>query len=513
MSSLPDRRRFLLGCAGTVVLGVAPRRALPLTRQPFTLGVASGYPSPQGIALWTRLAPEPLAPGGGLDPVPIEVRWEIATDEHFGHVCDSGRALALPAWAHSVHVESERLAPDREYCYRFHAAGATSPTGCFRTAPAPQALPAALRLALVSCQQYEQGWYAAYRHLVQDAPALVLHVGDYIYESSWGDNLVRRHEGPEPVTLEQYRARYACYKLDADLQAAHAACAWVLTWDDHEVDNDYANLASEELVPPDVMRARRLAAYRAYYEHQPLRRAMRPHGHGLALHTRFDYGRLARFHVLDTRQFRSVQPCPPAGEGGAASIPDCPERHAESATMLGAAQERWLAAGLRARDTRWHFIAQTTRMAAGDSAPGPDLSFYSDAWDGYTAARRRLLGAVRDARVANPVVLGGDVHSFWVNDLKLDDAPADAPALATEFVTTSVTSQPPPEEMVQNVVRESPHVRFGTGAYRGYLRLDLRPSRLTADLRALDDVKRVDSGCRTLGSWSVAAGRPGAERA
>ncbi len=397
---MTTRRDFLhgllLGGASLASTRVWATSGFP--NYPFTLGVASGYPSPDGIALWTRLAPEPLAPGGGLDPRTYRVQWEIADDEGFGRIVDEGVAYATPEWAHAVHVETARLAPARTYWYRFHAGDATSPTGRFRTAPARDAEPGRLRFAFASCQQYEQGYYAAYRHMLADELELVVHLGDYIYESSWGEALVRRHEGPEPVTLEQYRARHACYRLDPDLQAAHAACAWLFTWDDHEVDNDYAASLSQDEDVRRWMLARRAMAYRAYFEHLPLRRAMTPLGPDLRLHARVPWGKLAAFTMLDTRQYKSPQPCPKPGRAGSNMIEDCAARANPAATMLGDAQERWLAAGLAAGVAQWNLLGQTTLMGQADSKAGPGQMFYSDAWDGYPAARRRLLQTLVDTR-------------------------------------------------------------------------------------------------------------------
>ena len=512
---MTKRRNFLRGLllGGASLMSARPRAAPDFPDYPFTLGVASGYPSPDGIALWTRLAPDPLAPGGGLDPRTYRVRWEIAADEGFGRIVDEGLAFATPEWAHAVHVETARLAPARAYWYRFHAGDATSPVGRFRTAPALDAEHGRLRFAFASCQQYEQGYYAAYRHMLEDDLDLVVHLGDYIYESSWGERLVRRHEGPEPVTLEQYRARHACYRLDPDLQAAHAACAWLFTWDDHEVENDYAGSLSENRDDPRWMLARRAAAYRAYFEHLPLRRAMTPLGPDLRLHARVPWGRLAEFSMLDTRQHRSPQPCPRAGRAGSNMIEHCPARDDPAASVLGDTQEQWLAAGLAAGRARCNLLGQTTRMAPADNLAGPGELLYSDSWDGYPAARRRLLDMLAATRAANPVVIGGDVHSFWVNDLKPDFGREDAPVVASEFVTTSVTSQPPPEDAIQTAAKEGAHVHFATGLHRGYVRMTLTPRQLTADLRALDDAKRRDAACTTLSTWVVEDGKPGARRA
>ena len=412
---MTTRRRFLSLASAAALMGLPPVRAAARTtlpQNPFTLGVASGYPLPNGIALWTRLAPEPLAPDGGMPGEAFPVRWEVAEDVRFQRIAASGDAWAEPAWGHSVHAEPTGLEPGREYWYRFHAAGATSSIGRTRTAPALDATPTSLRFAFMSCQHYEQGHYAAYRQVAADAPDLVLHLGDYIYESSWGTNPVRRHAGPEPVTLSDYRARYAQYKTDPLLQAAHAASPWAVVWDDHEVENDYANDRSENLDDPAWFLQRRAAAYQAWYEHMPARRSMVPFGPALQLFGRLTFGSLAQFNLLDGRQYRTPQPCPKPGRGGANSLEDCAARLDPASTMLGARQEAWLAAGLAASKAKWNLLAQQTLMAQADSKAGPGQRFFSDSWDGYPAARERLMKDFENTRVTNPVVLGGDVHSF-----------------------------------------------------------------------------------------------------
>ena len=314
---------------------------------PFTLGVASGSPSASGVVLWTRLAPDPLH-GGGMDPVLVALRWEVASDERFASVVAFGSIDALPGRFHSVHVGVEGLRPDRWYWYRFSAGSEVSPIGRTRTLPAARTAVRQWRVGLGSCQQYEQGYFSAHRHLRDEDLDLMVFVGDYIYESSRGNNLVRRHAAPEPRTLDDYRNRHAQYKTDPDLQLLHAAVPWLVTWDDHEVDNDYAGDQSEDLDPAFV--ARRSAAHQAYFEHMPLRDAARPHGSTMLLYARYDVGTLARFHLLDGRQYRSAQACPRSGRGGANVVGDtCRALFDERRTMLGAEQERWLADGLRRR--------------------------------------------------------------------------------------------------------------------------------------------------------------------
>ncbi|MSQ67504.1 MAG: twin-arginine translocation signal domain-containing protein [Gammaproteobacteria bacterium] len=510
--AIPERRRFLQGLAALGAAGALPRlRAQPLvTAQTFTLGVASGYPSPSGVVLWTRLAPLPYAPGGGMPPVVVPVRWEVAEDAGFKKMAASGVAYAEPAWGHSVHVEVRTLAPAREYWYRFHAGAASSPVGRTRTAPRLGAKVDQLRFAFASCQQFEQGYYGAYRHLAAETLDLVIHLGDYIYESSWGERPVRPHEGPTPVTLEDYRARYACYKQDESLQAAHAACPWLMVWDDHEVENDYADDRSQNADAPRWFLARRAAAYQAWYEHMPVPRSMVPFGPDLRLYTSVNFGRLVDFKLLDDRQYRSPQPCPKPGRGGGNVIKNCAARLDPAATLLGARQEAWLGAGLAASKTHWNILAQQTLMAQSDSLAGPGQRFYADGWDGYPAARERLFQQLAAGQVANPVVIGGNVHSFWVADLKRDFNRPESATISTEFVGGSITSHPPSAAVLAAAQAEGPHIHLATGAYHGYVRLTLTPQRLTADLRGVADIRDPHTGITTFSSWVVAAGRPGA---
>ncbi len=479
---------------------------------PFALGVASGAPLPDGVALWTRLAPAPLNEGV-LPPAAIEVRWEIARDEGFRDMVRTGRALAEPRHAHSVHVEVAGLEPARWYWYRFMAGDAVSPIGRTRTAPAVGAMPDRLRFAFASCQQYEQGYFAAHRHMAAEDLDLVVFLGDYIYESSWGRNHVRKHEGPEPYTLEQYRNRYARYKSDPDLQRCHAAFPWLVTWDDHEVDNDYANDRSEDL-DPDFL-ARRTAAYQAYWEHMPLRRGAMPAGPRMQLYGRHDFGGLVQFHVLDGRQYRDHQACPKPARGGSNVIDDasCPSRRDSTRTMLGAEQERWLYAGFSASRARWNIVAQQTLMAQVDRKPGPDRQFWTDGWDGYPAARARLLQSIADSKPANPLVIGGDVHFSCIADLKIDFDDHGAAAIATEFCGTSITSQGPAQARLDALRADNPHVRFASSEKRGYAVMDLSEKRCLTKLRTIDNEKEAASAVSTSAAFIVDNGRAGAEPA
>jgi alkaline phosphatase D len=505
-------RRTIVG-AGIGVAGIgllrpfAARAAEPrFDTDPFTLGVASGYPEPNAVVLWTRLAPEPLAPGGGMPDAPVEVAWEVAADEGFRAVARSGTTYATPDWAHSVHVEVTGLLPERDYWYRFTSGGARSVVGRTRTAAARGTTPARLTLALASCQHYEQGYYAAYRALAADAPDLVVHVGDYIYEGR-GTSRVRTHDAPECHTLDDYRQRYAIYKSDALLQAAHATSPWMLVSDDHEVANDYAADNSGQDDPPELFLARRAAAYRAYYEHQPLPRRCVPFGPHQRLYTSRACGELLSLHMLDGRQYRSLQACRPG-----ANVEPCAELYAQQRTMLGAAQERWLETTLGTSRTRWNLLGQQTLLAHFDqSGPGP-ASYWADGWNGYPAARARLVDVLVTRKPANPVVLSGDIHAFLVNDVtQRADDPGSA-VVATELVTTSISSQGPPQQSFDAWRAENANVRLARSDHRGYVRLTVEPERLHADLVAVDDVTREDSPTHVLASFDVEAGKPGVVR-
>jgi len=475
------------------------------TDDPFRLGVASGLPSADGVVLWTRLAPHPTAQRGGVEGGAVRVRWEVWPDEG-GAPLRAGIAAAEPDWAHTVRVALRGLEPGRAYRYRFASGDAVGPIGRFRTAPAPGA-GERLRLVFASCQQYEQGWYAAWRHAADDAPDLVAFLGDYVYESSWGRAHVRRHDPGVPTTLDAYRRRHALYRGDADLQAAHAACAWVPTWDDHEVDNDYAGDLSQRGDPPAVFRARRAAAYRAWFEHMPLPWSMAPEGPSMRIFGHVDWGGLVRIHVLDDRQHRSPQACQPDGRAGSRVVgPDCVARLDPARTMLGSEQEAWLGRSLHASRARWNLLAQQTLVGRCDRRAGPGEGWWTDGWDGYPAARRRLLESVRASGAANPLALGGDVHAFYAGELHVDFDRPDATPTMLEFVGGSISSQGPSQAMLDAQRAENPNLRWAAGGVRGYARLDLTRERASVALRGIDDVTDPASGCRTLKTFELRAG-------
>ena len=310
-----DRRQFLKYMAAVSAIPFSSCRTTSpvITRPqfedyPFKLSVASGDPEPDGVVLWTRLAPLPLD-GGGMPSEPIETFWEVANDEAFSDIVQKGTAHAIPQLGHSVHVEVSGLKPAHSYFYRFHAGNYTSPVGRTRTAPAMNSMPKRMRFAFTSCQHYESGYFNSYPHIVEEDLDLIIHLGDYIYEYGGVDNRPRKHLGGEIETLDEYRTRYAQYRLDGMLADAHRLFPWLVTWDDHEFDNNYANLVSEQDgISPEKFLARRMNAYQAYYEFMPLRKRSFPQGPHMKLYRDCQYGRLANFHVLDTRQYRTDQP-------------------------------------------------------------------------------------------------------------------------------------------------------------------------------------------------------------
>jgi alkaline phosphatase D len=505
-----SRRSLLLG--GLALSGLPLMRGhaqtagpAPADASPFTLGVASGDPTPDGVVLWTRLAPDPLR-GGGMSPAPVEVRWEIALDDRMARIVREGRVSATSEWGHSVHVEADGLEPDRWYWYRFRTGNTESPIGRTRTLPRRGAAVDRLRFAFCSCQHYENGYFTAYRHMAGEDLDLVFHLGDYIYEYRGTPGRTREHVGGEILTLDDYRTRYAQYKSDPDLQAAHAAFPWIVTWDDHEVDNNYSGDISERTDPRDLFLLRRAAAYQAYYEHMPLRRASIPAGPALQLYRGLGYGALASFFVLDTRQYRTDQPC---GDGSKAP---CEGVRDPAATLMGRDQSRWLLDGLDRSRVTWNVVPQQVMMARVDQLAGPDERYSMDQWSAYEAERTRLLEFLRDRRPANPIVLTGDIHSNWVNDLKVNFADAQSPAVATEFVGTSISSGGDGVDLparAPGILAENPFVKFHN-TQRGYVSCEMTPKTLRARYQIVDYVSRPGAPLKTRATFVVEDGKPGA---
>jgi alkaline phosphatase D len=505
-----QRRAFLLQTGSALSLTFASGNGIwaqSAGADPFTLGVASGDPLPDSVVLWTRLARDPLH-GGGMPRQNIEVEWQVASDDSMRQVVRRGKTLASPDLGHSVHVDVRGLEPGRWYWYQFKAGTELSPIGRTRTAAAANRPLERLRFAFASCQHYEQGYFNAYQHMAEQELDLVIHLGDYIYEGPAMPQRVRRHNSAEIVSLDDYRNRYALYRSDPHLRRAHAMFPWIVTWDDHEVDNNYAGASPEDGQTREQFLERRANAYQAYYEHMPLRRTSLPRGSSLQLYRRFAFGDLAEFSVLDTRQYRTDQPC---GDGNKAL---CPAALSPNGVMLGAEQEAWLTAGLTRSRSRWNVLAQQVMMARVDRMAGPGAIYAMDQWGGYEVARNRLLGFLHERKIPNPVVLTGDIHSHWVADLKTDFSDEKSPVVGTEFVGTSITSGGDGGESnpaVEAYLPENPHVKYYSNQ-RGYVSCTVTPARWHADYIVVPAVSRENVTARTARTFVVESGKPGAQR-
>jgi alkaline phosphatase D len=478
----------------------------------FPWGVASGAPLAGGVVLWTRLA----GLGGEALAGPVAVSWWVWPAGQPQQVVAQGRVTPSAEWGYAVHAEVSGLQSDQWYEYRFSVEGVQSAVGRTRTLPAPGSQTAHWRLAYASCQRWEDGHYAAYRHMRADAPDMVVFLGDYIYEyASRRPNVaVRTHSLRHARSLNDYRARYALYRSDPDLQAMHAACPWLVTWDDHEVENNYAALLSTEGTPD--LTAQRLAAYQAFYEFMPIRRSawqrglasMRA-GEPLRIHQRVDLGQLASIHLLDNRQYREPPLCVDKPSEKLSRV--CMAEPSGQRSMLGLEQEAWLAQGLQASAAmgqRWNVLAQQTCFSPRNVAHGAGQRFSTDSWDGYPEARQRLLDALVASRAQNPVFLGGDIHQNWVAHVHAKPYDLRSPVVASEFVGTSISSNGAEQSVTDRRVAQNPHCLLGDSAHRGYGLVDMSPTSFDVRLRVLADVKDPESTVRDLARFRVRAGRP-----
>ena len=485
------RREFLtvssrLG-AGSVLLSQFPRKlwAKPVfTSYPFTLGVASGDPAPDGVVLWTRLAPDPLG-DGGMPMNAVQLNWELGSDKQMMNLVQRGTAIAYAELGHSVHVEVEGLQPGRDYWYRFVVNGIASPVGRTRTAPAKDAIMDQLKLGICGCNHYEQGFFTAYRYMAEEQFDAIFHTGDYIYEYAPYDGKsarVREHIGCETFTVQDYRKRYALYKLDPDLQAAHASAPFITTWDDHEIDNDWASQFSETNTPPEVFGLRRAAAFQAYYEAMPLRKSSFPRASHLQLFRQIQFGNLASFNVLDTRQYRSRQAC--------RTKAICNDFTDADRSMLGARQEQWLQNNLARNECRWQVLVQQVPLFGREPSDQQQNRHVMDKWSGYPAARERLVSGFADNSSGNVVILSGDIHSHWAADVPRRMAEPDGPSVAVELTTTSVSSGGDGSvtaDYWSAIKADHPHVRYHSNR-RGYLSCQVTHEAWQADYMTLDSV-------------------------
>ena len=509
-------RRTLLrtggsAAAGIVLLGhtATAKAAPPFSGYPFTLGVASGDPTPNGIVLWTRLAPKPLE-GGGLPQEVFGVRYEVAADENFSRIVRRGAIDALPDEAHTVHAEIGGLQPETPYWYRFRFGPVESPVGRTRTAPPPDST-AAMRFAYASCQNYTNGLYGAYWDMARQDLDLVVHLGDYIYEGAGLPG--ERAHAPAGVlmTLNDYRTRHAQYKTDLDLQAAHAAFPWLMTWDDHEFANNYADLDLDPNQPLETVAERRAAAYLAYWEHAPLARARKPVGKDMPLFRRLSWGALATFHVLDTRQHRSDQiaQCAPAQQQPSGY---CPAALEPSRSILGETQRTWLFDGLRAQGgTGWNVLANQVAFAPFYRVEQGARRFSVDAWDGYPLERQSVLDFLGENGLRNMVVITGDAHVSSVRNVPPSFEARDGIPVATEFIGTSISSDGNPDPRRTRLRDDPLNPQFiWQNNERGYVRVDLEPGSWTTEFRRQLDVHQTGVAATPIARFVVEHGNPGA---
>ncbi|WP_052071791.1 alkaline phosphatase D family protein [Sphingopyxis sp. MWB1] len=522
---MPIDRRGLIKSAGTLAIfaGLSSRAVLArsLGDYPFTLGVASGDPHPDGFVLWTRLAPKPLEPGSGMPRVSVPVQWQVAEDDRFEHVVRSGEQMARPELGHSVHAEVQGLAPARRYWYRFLAGGEASPVGTVRSAPAAGAAVDRLRIGVAGCQHYEAGYFTAYRYLSEE-PDLdaIFHYGDYIYEGRAGrscpkngtgePNCFRTHVGDELYSLDDYRRRYAQYKMDDDLQAAHAAAAFLSTWDDHEVDNNWAGDFDQDGTSPEIFALRRFAAMQAWYENMPVRRSQFPTPGGLRMHRRLDFGGLLRVHLLDTRQYRTDQYC------GSDEVAHCrPAIENQPSHMLGQQQEAWLAEGLTS-ETGWNLIAQQVMMMPfvyPESRAQGRINV--DSWSGYPDARGRLVEMITDRKLSNVIVAAGDVHKHHAGTVPIRAEDLDGPAAATEFVTSSISSGGDGSDIPagwERVPADNPHTQLMNDR-RGYQLFTIEKNIWQTDVVGLTKVSERNGAKRKIATLVTFPHKPGIQPA
>ncbi|MWA10536.1 alkaline phosphatase D family protein [Streptomyces sp. BA2] len=535
-SPAPSRRTVVKAAAATTAL--APLAAAPLAHAAegpaFHHGVASGDPLPDGVLLWTRVTPIPEAsPGSGKGP-DTEVSWEIAKDKGFTQIVGQGSLTARAATDHTVKADVRGLSPATTYYFRFSAGDTHSPVGRTRTTPAHEAAAPGVRFGVVSCANWEAGYFSAYRHLAARTELdAVLHLGDYVYEYPSGEYpaakyAVRQHEPRhEIVSLADYRTRHGAHKTDPDAQAMHAAHPLIAIWDDHEfADNTWSGGAVNHSPETEGDWARRMAAAKqAYFEWMPVR----PSTEG-TVYRRLRFGKLADLHLLDLRSFRSEQ----AGFGS--GDVDDPDR-----TITGRAQLDWLKAGLASSDASWKLVGTSVMISpvAFGSVPAhllepiaellglpkEGLAVNGDQWDGYTDDRKELISHLVDKAIRNTVFLTGDIHMAWANDVPVRAATyPGSPSAATEFVVTSVTS-----DNVDDMLHVAPHTLslVAVGAVKaanrhvkwldmdshGYGVLDVTAERSQMDYYVLSDRKDPKATSKWARSYRTLTGTQRVERA
>ncbi|EQB30115.1 alkaline phosphatase D family protein [Sphingobium ummariense] len=510
-----DRRQLLSIAAAAPLLGAPAilKAQSWFASYPFALGVTSGDPSPDGFVIWTKLAPRPFDPHGGMPMVPLPVKWEVASDDRFRTIVASGEATARPELGHSVHVEVSGLQPDRPYWYRFALGSDLSTRGRARTLPPPSASPQSLKFGVAGCQNYQDGYFTAFRHLArEDDLAFVYHYGDFIYEYAERgpdydkDGLpvaqVRQHIGQDCFDIADYRLRYAQYLSDYDLQAARARHTWFPTFDDHEVANNWVGDIDPKGAPADVFRLRRQAALQVWYEYMPVRAAMLPRD-GLItdIYREARYGDLLSIDFLDTRSFRTDQPCGDGFKTHCAGIDD------PKGQVISAQEEAWLLRNLSRKQAKWNCVAQQVMMMSLDRrryADEKEKIYNLDSWAGYEAQRSRLLARMKG--LDNVVVLTGDEHQNFAG--LLDDGDR---TVAVEFVSTSISSGGDGSDLragSDRMFQNNPQLKF-LNDQRGYLVCEVTPDAWQSRFMVMDRVSTPGGAIAKRATITVPRGQPG----
>ena len=478
-----------------------------ITTDPFLLGVASGDPLPSSVILWTKLTTDLADPSGlgGIGDQDHLVRWEMATDDTFTDVVARGDEPALATFGHAVHVDADGLEPDTWYWYRFRIGDHISPAGRTRTTPAPEVMPDELRMVVASCQLRTAGHWTAYDHVVSDEPDVVVFVGDYIYEYPGGEGDLAVAIDGEPQTIADYRVLYAAYKRDPKIQAAHQVAPWVITWDDHEVENNYAAEVAEKPEDQAGFAERRRAGYQAFWEHLPVRIDPPADDGSLQVYRTLRYGALADLIVLDGRQHRTDQVC---GDNIPTLASECPEISDEDNTMLGTEQEQWLADELAASQAVWTVLAQQTVMKALVLG---DLVLNVDQWDGYPAARTRLFDAIGSSGTENVVVLTGDIHAGGAAELRSPDATITGELVAYELVTPGISS-PGFGAIATGIDLSALGLAYANFEDNGYVRATITPERWTTEFVVVDTIATPTADASVAATVDIDAGRAGLVR-
>lgn len=511
------RRMFMIGAGNLILFSgfisskVNARPAF--SENPFTLGVASGDPQYDGFVIWTKLAPKPLEEHHGMEMVIVPVKWEVSEDEEFSKIVATGEEMARPELGHAVHVEVAGLLPHRPYYYRFYIEGGEkSRVGKCRTTPIYGGNIDKVRIGVAGCQHYEWGFYTAYRYLSQEEDLdAIFHYGDYIYErraqfsckpESKGA-CTRTHIGDQLYSLDDYRRRYAQYKLDPDLQAAHTAAAFLSSYDDHEISNNWNGEWDEKGVPNEVFLLRRFAALQAWYENMPVRKGAFPSKGAIQMFRNIDYGNLLKIQILDTRQYRTRHRC--AGKDKYCR----PIEDKGYETIIGDRQEKWIANNFnrsKQDNIKWNLLAQQVMMMpfnyTNERSSG---AINVDSWSGYPQSRQRVIDLINERRLTNVVVATGDVHKHHAGLIPAKEGDLQGKIAATEFVGTSISSGGNGTEFPvgwEKIIAQNPNNLFISDK-RGYQIFTITPKKWITDIKTVDKVESEGGKLTTAASFAL----------